>query len=53
MSESERTEFWKDHAKRFPNGAPPPKPMPTDVKAKDMSPAQREAWFKEYARRFA
>ena len=31
---------------------PAPEPMPTDRKAKDLSPAERDAWLKEHARRF-
>jgi hypothetical protein len=51
MSEAERTEWWREHAKKFPNGAPRPGPMPTDRKAKDMSKAEQEAFLKECARR--
>ncbi|SIN82895.1 hypothetical protein SAMN05443247_00022 [Bradyrhizobium erythrophlei] len=52
MSEAEMAAWWKDHARKFPGGAPPPKPMPTDRHMRDMSDKEREEWLKEHARRF-
>jgi hypothetical protein len=52
MSEAEMAAWWKDHARKFPGGAPRPEPLDLTRKAKDMSPAEREAFLKECARRF-
>jgi hypothetical protein len=52
MTQAEQDAWWKEHARRFPGGAPPPEPMPTDKLAKDMTPAERDAFLKECARRF-
>jgi hypothetical protein len=52
MNETERAEWWKEHTRRFPGGAPQPEPMSTDKMAKDMSPAEQDAFLKECARRF-
>jgi hypothetical protein len=52
MTQAEQDAWWKDHARRFPGGAPPPEPMDMSKTAKEMSPAEREAFLKECARRF-
>jgi hypothetical protein len=52
MNEIEQKMWWEEHARRFPGGAPPPKPMPLDKTAKQMSPSERSAFLKECARRW-
>jgi hypothetical protein len=52
MTPAEQNEWWREHAKRFPGGAPRPGPMPLDKRASEMTPRERDAFLKECARRF-
>ncbi|SIO50114.1 hypothetical protein SAMN05443247_06636 [Bradyrhizobium erythrophlei] len=51
MSEAEMAAWWKDHARKFPDGGPPRAPMPTDRHMRDMSENERQEWLREYSRR--
>jgi hypothetical protein len=51
MTPAEQDAWWKDHKKKFRDGAPPPKPLDMSKMAREMSPAEQDAFLKECARR--
>ena len=51
MSEVERSEWWQEYRKKFPDGRPRPKPMDVSKKASEMSKAEQENFLRECARR--
>jgi len=50
MNESERQAFLQQCRKL--DAAPKPPPVETPASAKDMTPAQRDAWMAEHRRKF-
>ena len=51
MTPSEVDQWWREHAKRFPNGAPRPAPIDVSKMAKDMTEAERRKFLDECKRR--
>jgi hypothetical protein len=47
MSEAEKAAAFAELLKQ-----PKPEPMPTDKMARDMTPAEQDAWLRELNRRF-
>jgi hypothetical protein len=51
MTPAEQAEWWKEHARQFPGGAPRLGPMDLSKKAKDMSEPERRKFLDECKRR--
>jgi hypothetical protein len=51
MTPVEQAEWWREHARQFPGGAPRPAPMDLSKKAKDMTERERQEFIRECSKR--